>query len=62
MKKLLLIPVLVLSFEASAQKLTSMNCKKKGLFNKMKIDVDFATRTMKSLMNYLKKTMAFKEY
>ena len=52
MKKLLLIPLLVLSFEASAQTLTSMNCKKKGLFNKMKIDVDFANREMRYKSKY----------
>ena len=52
MKKLLLIPVLVLSFEASAQKLTSMNCKKKGLFNKMKIDVEFVNREMRYKSKY----------
>lgn len=46
MKKLLLIPLLALSFEAMAQKLTSMNCKNKGLFNKMKIDVDFVNQVM----------------
>ena len=53
MKKLLLIPLLALSFEASAQKLTSMNCKKnKGLFYKMKIDVDFAARLMRYKSKY----------
>jgi hypothetical protein len=52
MKKILLIPLLALSFEASAQKLTSMHCKNKGLFNKIKIDVDFANREMRYKSRY----------
>jgi hypothetical protein len=52
MKKLLLIPLLALSFQASAQKLTSMHCKKKALFNKMKIDVDFSNREMRYKSRY----------
>ncbi len=52
MKKILLIPLLALSVEASAQKLTSMHCKNKGLFNKIKIDVDFANREMRYKSRY----------
>ena len=52
MKKLLLIPLLALSFQASAQKLTSMNCKNKRLFNKIKIDVDFPNREIKYKSKY----------